>query len=66
MHYELSRRDRLYLVVRHLHQCGYGSQAAGDDPDGRLLLHVEVEGRDQQERVARIVHGCDPEARRLG
>lgn len=67
MQYQMTRPDRLYRPRTLLHRSGYDVSMTDGDPGGSptLVLEVAVRPDGDPECVARIVHGCDPDARRV-
>ena len=67
MRYQMTRPDRLYRARTLLDRAGYDASTPDIDHDGArmLLLDVTVPADGDPECVARIVHGSDPDARRV-
>ena len=67
MRYQMTRSDRLYRARTLLHRAGYDASMTDSDPgeSPTLLLEVVVPPGGDPECVARIVHGSDPDARRM-
>lgn len=67
MRYRMTRADRHYRARTLLSRAGYRTSTPKNDVSGvrTLLLVVDMREDDDPGCVARIVHGSDPDARRL-